>query len=539
MTSIIATIIVPVVLFFSLACVTSLVLTSLMREVAPHLGLTDRPDGQRKLHSGATPVGGGVAILLATVSVLGVVLIQPNVLGQPNTFQNILAKHWQLVSSLVMASGVIVLVGLVDDRFGLRGWHKLIGQFAAALILVYGGMVIQGIRVFGIEFELGWFAVPVTLFWFLGAVNALNLLDGIDGLAAMVGIILVATIAVMGFITEHPEVVIIGFVFAGALVGFMRFNFPPASVFLGDSGSMLIGLVVGALAIQGSLKGPGTVLLAAPLAVWTIPIFDSAAAIIRRKLTGRSIYTTDRGHLHHRLLSLLGSNRRVLLCLACCCALTSGAALLSVVWGWRKQPNEWTAAADLAPLLTCCALVIIFIATGVFGRAEVLLLGRRLRRVGRSIVTPIAGRDTDVCNITVQLQGSRRWESLWEAFIESVDKLCLTEVHLDVNLPAAQEGYHASWERLKRDDPKQCWRVEFPLVVDGRPIGGLLVIGRRTGESVSRDVEGLLELVEPFEMQLLALSEQELSLPAVEEEFAAIAAGTPHSHPALSQKHPR
>ena len=197
---------------------------------------------------------------------------------------------------------VIVVVGLVDDRIKLRGRLKLIGQFAAALVLVAGGLVIQRIGIFGQQIDLGLLSIPFTLFWLVGAVNAVNLLDGIDGLATMLGFILVATIAGMAALVGQTQVFVIAVVFAGSLLGFLRYNFPPATIFLGDAGSMLIGLVVGALAISGSLKGPGTVLLAAPLAVWTIPIFDSVAAILRRKLSGRSIYTTDRGHIHHRLL---------------------------------------------------------------------------------------------------------------------------------------------------------------------------------------------------------------------------------------------
>ena len=187
----------------------------------------------------------------------------------------------------------------------------------------------------------------------------------------MLGIILSCTIAAMSVVTGNHGVAIIAMVFAGSLLGFMRFNFPPASIFLGDTGSMLIGLVVGALAIRGSLKGAGTVLLAAPLAVWTIPIFDSVAAVLRRKLTGQSIYATDRGHLHHRLLNLLGSNRKVLGWVAFCCAVISFATLVGLV---LKD--------DRIMFLTCFAVVAIFIVTGVFGRVELLLVGTGLRKVG-------------------------------------------------------------------------------------------------------------------------------------------------------------
>jgi len=198
----------------------------------------------------------------------------------------------------------------------------------------------------------------------LGAINAINLLDGIDGLAATLGFIMACTIAVMAMIVHAYPVAVVALVFASSLLGFLCFNFPPATIFLGDAGSMLIGLVVGSLAIRGALKGPGTVLLAAPLAVLAIPIFDSLAAILRRKLTGRSIYVTDRGHLHHRLLDLMGSNRKVLLAAAIFCLLTSLGTLLSV-----------SLANDLIALLACSALVIILIATGVFGRAEIALRG--------------------------------------------------------------------------------------------------------------------------------------------------------------------
>lgn len=512
----------PIAIFFALACVTSLILTALVRELAPRIGLTDRPDSHRKLHRKTMPLGGGMAILLATVSVLGVVLIQPN------PFCADLWNHWSLLSSLAMAGAVIVVVGLVDDRLGLRGWHKLVGQIVAASILIHQGLVIHGVQILGLEVQFGWFAIPVTLFWLLGAVNALNLLDGVDGLATMMGIILVSTIAVMAVATDHPEVVIVGFVFAGSLVGFMRFNFPPATIFLGDAGSMLIGLVVGALAIQGSLKGAGTVLLGAPLAVWAIPIFDSTAAILRRKLTGRSIYTTDRGHLHHRLLNLLGSNRRVLAWLAICCALTSVAALFSVFF-----------KSDMIALLTCSAIVVIFIATGIFGRAELLLLGTRLRRVSRSLMMPNGAKQGTARETAVRLQGSLQWELLWERLVESAEEMGLTEIRLEVNSPAEQEGYHASWERLGHDDRQQCWHMEFPLVIAGRAVGQLLIVGQHSGESTCWEVQELRDLVEPFERQLLALSRESTAVSVAKDDRALFQPNAGPSGSAIAQKHPK
>jgi len=502
---------VQTVIFFLIACVTSLLFTVLIRRLAPRVGLTDRPDGYRKLHEGVMPLGGGIAIFLSFAFVSAILL------NVPNFFRDVLWEKMTSLMGLLMAGAVIVLVGLIDDLVGLNGRKKLLGQIMAVSILMISGLTIERIGIFGVRLELGVLAIPFTLFWLLGAINALNLLDGIDGLATMLGTILVATIGVIGLMVERPEVAIIASVFAGSLVGFIRFNFPPASIFLGDTGSMLIGLVVGTLAITGSLKGTGTVLLAAPLAVWAIPIFDSAAAIVRRRLTGRSIYTTDRGHLHHRLLYRLGSNRKVLVWLAAACLLTSSAALLSVFLYKTGSP-----VGDLIAMLTCFAVVIIFIATGVFGKAEVLLIGSRLRRVGRSLVPPISSKGNQIRQTIIRLQGSRQWELLWETFTESADKLSLVEIRLDVNMASAHEEYHASWERPRRDESLPCWRIEFPLMVDNHPVGGLRVAGECQGDSACQSILQLLDLVEPFESQLSLAEESEVPVSDTNDDAAAI-----------------
>ena len=256
------------------ACGASLVLTAVVRRFAPRYGLIDKPDGHRKLHKRAIAVGGGLAVFLATAGVLGTLIAFPNPAGDR------LRQRMPELPVFLLAGLVIVLVGLADDRFRIRGRHKLLGQLIAAWILVVGGLMIQSFSLFGYEVTLGVWAIPVTLFWLLGAINAVNLLDGADGLATTVGIILSATITAMAVLGGHAEVAIVAAVFGASLLGFLVFNFPPASIFLGDTGSMLIGLIVGALAIRGSLKGPGTVLLAAPLAILMIPILDSAAAIV-------------------------------------------------------------------------------------------------------------------------------------------------------------------------------------------------------------------------------------------------------------------
>jgi UDP-GlcNAc:undecaprenyl-phosphate GlcNAc-1-phosphate transferase len=475
---------------FCSAILLGMIGTAAMRSIAPRLGLTDRPDGRRKLHRAAMPLGGGAAVFAATVTVLAALFVVPN------PWREVLCRNLSNTIALLEAAVVIVLVGLVDDRRQLRGRQKLAGQIFAISILVLNGLTIQRLSVFGHQFELGLLAIPFTYFWLLGAINSVNLLDGLDGLAALLGVILVATFAVLASMIGRPDVMIIAVVFTGALCGFLRFNFPPATIFLGDAGSMLIGLVVGTLAMQGSLKGPGTVLLAVPLAVLTLPILDSTAAILRRKLTGRSIYSTDRGHLHHRLMERLVSHRKVLLAVAICATATSVAGLFSV---FMKN--------DLIALLVGCSVVIILAATGLFGRAEFALLWNRFRNMVRALVPGLAGTSAEAASSAVRVQGSRRWDLLWEALTESVEKFHATRLHLDLDLPMIQESYDATWEKSDRSDREVSWRMEIPLVVGSIRVGSLNVTGQRNGVPICRDIEPLLEIVESIESQLSSLVE--------------------------------
>lgn len=499
-----------------------MILTFGMRCLAPRLKLVDHPDNRRKLHSRPIALGGGVALFLSTVIVVAGLLVVPN----PWRYRLGQSLSWLI--PLLAAAAVIVAIGLIDDRFRLNGRFKLLGQLAAALVLTFGGLLIQRVDMFGLDFDLGLLAVPFTVFWLLGAINSVNLLDGIDGLAAILGFILVTTISVMAFLNHHPGIPIVGLVFASSLLGFLAFNFPPATIFLGDAGSMLIGLVVGALAIHGSLKGPGTVLLAAPLAVWTIPILDSVAAILRRKLTGRSIYATDRGHLHHRLLDLLGSNHRVLACVAVFAALTSTATLLSVAY-----------KNDLIALVACSAVVVILIATGVFGRAELALLTSRIRKFGQTLLESPEPKHAKARQSAVRLRGHRPWESLWTTLTESAEKLALTEIRLDLNMSRAGEGYHAYWDRPVHAGREHQWRMEMPLMMGDEPVGFLTVIGVNAGLSACESIEQLLSLLEPFETQFKALlREADMPVP-VTTAVPDHAAHPRHAEEVLTRSHPK
>lgn len=470
------------------SCIAGLVsypLTNFIGLLARRWGFVDRPDGHHKNHNREVALGGGLAVFLAATITFGVEYFSSEPL------QALLSSEAPFLGGLLLAGFWIVLVGLIDDRYGMRGVYKLVGQVIAALIVIATGLQIHKFAVFGIEVPLGWFSIPFTVFWLLGAMNSLNLLDGIDGLATTIGIILCATISVMGLLIGQTSVAIVAAVFVGSLVGFLRFNFPPAKIFLGDAGSMLIGLVVGALAIGGSLKSTATVALAAPLAIWALPMFDSFVAILRRKLVGRSIYATDRGHLHHRLMALFGKNTRVLAVVAVCCAITCAGALISLF-----MHN------DLVALGAVLAVLCMLIATQAFGHIELKMLLSRLKWLALALIPGQGNRE-----MSFQIQGTRQWDLLWQAIVEFGEKTHLIDIRLDINLAAIQEAYHASWRRPTNCERRERWRTEIPIFAGEHVIGRLTVSGSpQPGISTCEAIDQLLRMLEPVEAEIVDLA---------------------------------
>ena len=469
-------------IFVLIAATVSYPLTNLVRMQAQRWGVVDRPDGHHKGHTQPVALGGGVAIFLAATVTFAVEFLSSS------TLQESLDSEKPFIRGLLFAGAWIVCLGLYDDRFGMKGRYKLVGQLIATLILIASGLLIHSFSVFGYQINLGLYAIPFTIFWLLGAINSLNLLDGIDGLATMIGIILCATITLMALMIGQFAVAIVGAIFVGSMIGFLRFNFPPATIYLGDAGSMLIGLVVGALAIGGSIKVTATVGLAAPMAIWALPMFDSMAAILRRKLTGRSIYAVDRGHLHHRLMARFGKNTVVLAVVAACCIVTCAGALLSVL-----MKNDLVAIGSVLLVLG------ILIITQAFGHVEVRMLLSRLR----SLFLARNGSHST----SFQLQGTREWDLLWQSMIEFAEKMELIHIKLDINLASIQEGFHASWSRPCNSEKRERWRTEIPLFADQHVVGRLIVSGgRREGISSCQAIDQLMDMLEPLEMEIVGLS---------------------------------
>jgi UDP-GlcNAc:undecaprenyl-phosphate GlcNAc-1-phosphate transferase len=497
----------------AIGCVTSaalaLVLTPMVRAAALRYGLVDRPDGARKIHAKATPSGGGIAILLSMLLTVGLMLVYPT------TLREYLLRDWSVLVGLGIAGVLICALGVADDYWRIRGRYKLLAQTVIVSLVIALGVRISSFNLFGLPVELGWFAVPFTVFFLLGAINSLNLLDGMDGFLCAIGGIATLGFASMACLNGSWTAACVAFILAGALLGFLRYNFPPASIFLGDSGSTLIGLTIGILAIQSSLKTPATISLAAPLAIMTLPILDTFAAIVRRKLTGRSIYATDRGHLHHCLASRGLSNRDALVCVA----------LLSSVAVVGALASQWLRSEFIA-LLAILTVVCILIATRLFGYAELMLIKKSLAHKTTQFLS--FGR-TRPQELELRWQGKIDWRRHFNQLQQAAQELQVRRLTLEVDAPAFGEGYHARWEHPAAGAPERdvSWTVGLPICLGGQVVGRLELAGERRDELFWEALAKIAVLVEEFELQLTEALSADAARPplASAPEMAASTAG--------------
>lgn len=291
-------------------------LTPVMMKVALRIGAVDKPN-ERKVHKGIITRIGGVAIFGGFM--VGALLMQ-----------DLSIRAWGLLISGTM----IMLLGLVDDIKGISPKVKLLGQIAAALVLVYFGVQVKFVTnpFTGGIISLGVLSIPVTVFWVTGMSNAVNLIDGLDGLAAGVSAIAAVTLAVVAWTQGQFEAVYLALFLAAAALGFLRFNFHPAKLFMGDCGSLFLGFILGVLAVMGLSKGATIISLFIPIIILGIPILDTFFAIVRRFFNNKPIFQADKGHLHHRLLDMgLSHKQTVLVIYAITLLLGSSAVLLTML----------------------------------------------------------------------------------------------------------------------------------------------------------------------------------------------------------------
>lgn len=297
------------------------IVTPFVRDAFKQLGIVDLPDGHRKIHQHPIPRVGGIAVFFSYLLSLGIVVLLP--------FAGIQEAVGPSTYSLALRLGLAVVVvfstGLADDLVGLRPWEKLLGQVFAAVITCHAGILIRSIA--GYELS-GWISILVTVAWILVCTNAFNLIDGLDGLAAGVGLFATLTTLIAALIHGDLAMAIVIVPLCGCLFGFLRYNFNPASVFLGDCGSLSIGFLLGCFGILWSHKSATLVGITAPLMALSIPLLDAGLAVVRRVIRNQPIFGADRRHIHHRLLDRGLSARQTALLLYATCGVAAVFSLL-------------------------------------------------------------------------------------------------------------------------------------------------------------------------------------------------------------------
>ena len=310
--------------FSSFIC--ALALTPLIRNLFLKLGLVDHPTGGRKLHSTPIPRVGGISIVASIAISIGVTAA----LGVWDPF--FYNPAIQFLIRLLPAAAIIFLVGLLDDLITLKPWQKVLGELIGAGLAYASGLRVMGIAGYTTE---SWLSLPLTLGWLLLCTNAFNLIDGVDGLAAGAGLFATLTILLAGILGKNSALVVAAVPLGAALLGFLRYNFNPATVFLGDSGSLLLGFLLGCFGVIWSFKAATVFGMVAPLMALFVPILDVTLSIARRFLRGQPIFGADRGHMHHRLLDRGMTTRGVVFLLYGACAF--GAVLSLIQSGQQNQ----------------------------------------------------------------------------------------------------------------------------------------------------------------------------------------------------------
>jgi UDP-GlcNAc:undecaprenyl-phosphate GlcNAc-1-phosphate transferase len=315
----------------------TVLLTGLVCEQAPRLGLLDRPTQARKVHRRVTPTGGGIAIAAGLAVGLGVLW------GFWGPFPG-------AVQSLSFWGGAAIMLatGYWDDKHALDAKAKFAFQLVAAYLLLHSGTILPlsgghadalspDVVAGALPFSEALYIIPLSMLWIVGIINAVNLIDGLDGLATgIIGIAFLACAALFG-VKGEIALTAVGIVMAGALVGFLPHNFKPATIFMGDSGSLLLGYLLAGYTLQGPLHtDPVLALLILPVLLG-VPILDTGTAIVRRFASARTIFAPDRRHVHHRLVDR-GTEQGAVLTLygvGACYLLAGGTAVVAVVWAWR------------------------------------------------------------------------------------------------------------------------------------------------------------------------------------------------------------
>ena len=452
-------------------------LTPAVRLGAQRKGYLDRPNTTRKFHKQPKPLGGGIAIYLAILLAIAISYLTFYTRLSPTSLDA------QFLLGLLLASTIILITGVLDDLMELGGFQKLLGQALAVTVFMSLEPSLDHITAFGLYAKLGMFATPFVAFWLLGAINSVNLLDGADGIASTVGLIVITTSVVIATFQGHTAEMVVAMAAIGALIGFLLFNFPPSSIFLGDAGSMLIGLLVGVLAIRCHVKEAATVALIGPIVLMAIPIVDSTAAIVRRLLTGKNIFDGDHAHLHHMLRRRGLSPKSTVFYVAFLCMIP---AIGTVASGLTNNSIY---------ALTSGVLILTVLVTSSFFRNECNLVADRMRRFLHAITPPKNSSAREIAHC-YGLSQSRHAQDIWDTLISFAGKHSISQLRLHLSGEWMLDGNDVVCERRagSAERQKNNWNAKFPLSIDDRKVGSFSLAGKLNSRGTEQIFAELNEL---------------------------------------------
>jgi len=456
---------------FILSMLCGTILTPLVRRLAHRYGALDHARSSRKIHGKPIPRLGGIAIVVAFYTPLVALLIFQTEVG------HLFLAEREHVIGLFVGGLAIAALGLYDDLRGANAWKKFLVQFAVAGLLYRLGFRIDAIaNPLGEPIALGWASLPFTMLWFVGVINALNLIDGLDGLAGGVALVAVITTFLVALQRTHPLMMLFSSALAGAIIGFLFYNFNPASIFMGDTGSMFLGFALAATAIQTNQKSTTVVAVLIPAIALGLPIMDTLLAIGRRAMRGRPLFQADKEHIHHRLMAAGLSHRQAVLVLYGLCVVLGAAALILT----------YASSGQSALLLIVLALVALVFLRSLgymrFDRVSGAAVDRKRNRALRGALRPLGRR----------LRQARATDEMWPIVVEAAGIVEAIGVRLRSETPGAAEAEAFSHGFAADGDPPEGVRFVVP---GGKGIERILELAWPDGRrEVDRDTEIAIDI---------------------------------------------
>jgi UDP-GlcNAc:undecaprenyl-phosphate GlcNAc-1-phosphate transferase len=461
----------------------SIAVVPAITRVAVTKRLLDFPDDGRRSHQRAGPRLGGVAVFIGLLAAVGGSYLATWLrTGSPT-----LPAH---AASLIPAMAILFAIGLLDDLRGVSPLGKLLGQTLAALIVCQHGFAIERLA-FPPSYvvTLGWLAIPLTVVWLVGVSNAFNLVDGLDGLAGGVGVIVLITVTAAAWVLGNNTVPLYSVALAGALLGFLYFNKPPARIFLGDSGSLVVGFLLAFLSVKGATRRDGSLLALVPIFALSYPLLDTGIAMARRWLRGHPLSRADGRHIHHQLRALGLSPRKAL-------------AVIFV---------EAIAVAVLGLSVTFAAPAMTVAIAGVGGAVLLFILGYGIRWLeydefidAGSILAAIGARARDTIRDTIcardiaRVIATARTPAHLNAILEDAADL-FRFAHMQLGPSQLADPAHLLADR----QAPRVWKLEYPVLApdgcaieDGSGQSVVLTIwGRTTSRARAASVEGVATIL--------------------------------------------